>query len=55
MQDPCEDVRNLIDNTVLDDINITQLHSEITGDEVVTAIKKNSENNGLISEMISAC
>ncbi|CAC5374204.1 unnamed protein product [Mytilus coruscus] len=40
-QDLCEEVRNLIDNTVFDDINVTQLDSEITEDEVVGSIKKN--------------
>ncbi|CAC5386911.1 unnamed protein product [Mytilus coruscus] len=36
-QDVCEEVRNRIDNTVFDDINVTQLDSE---DEVVASIKK---------------
>ncbi|CAC5403656.1 unnamed protein product [Mytilus coruscus] len=35
-QDLCEEVRNLIDNTVFDDINVTQLDSE---DEIVASIK----------------
>ncbi|CAC5391032.1 unnamed protein product [Mytilus coruscus] len=39
--DLCEEVRNLIDNTVFDDINVTQLDSEITVDEVIASIKKN--------------
>ncbi|CAC5387736.1 unnamed protein product [Mytilus coruscus] len=39
-QDLCEEVRNLIDNTVFDDINVTQLDSEIIVDEVIASIKK---------------
>ena len=39
-QDLCEEVRNLIDNTVFGDINVTQLDSDITEDEVIASIKK---------------
>ena len=56
----CEEVLDLINNTNFDVININDLDTEITEEEILRTIKKlklgkSAGNDGIISEMLTSC
>ena len=58
--DLCDEVLNLMNNSVFEILNINDLDTEISEDEIKAAIhkmksRKSAGNDGIISEMLSCC